>query len=104
MSDAMLDMWMPSIDDEIPAAAPKLQQQIPIVPTPTVALKKKRRRHAEHDGNGQWTDVRRFDRMPITTNDAAELEEVSGVPAGAYFVSLARKRLQGIINLHDRYV
>lgn len=100
--------WLPSIDDiptlptvTRPSDAPSTSTALP---SPAKRQKTKRMRHIEHDSNGQWTDVRRFDRMPITTDDAAELEGVSGVPPGTYFVSLARKRLQGIINLHDRWL
>ena len=68
------------------------------------AQKAKRRRHSEFDDSGEWVDVRRFDRMPITTQSAAELEGVSGTPPGTYFVSLARKRITGIIDLHNRWL
>ena len=75
-----------------------------VEPVALDAPKKKRKRHAEFNGTGEWTDVRRFDRMPVTTDSAAELEEVAGAPAGTYFISIARKRMLGIINLHNRWL
>lgn len=93
---------LPQLDyDYLPFTA-----DLPPPPTTVVSKRKpkvKRKRHNEFDGNGEWTDVRRFDRMPITTDAASELEKMAGIPPGAYFVSLARKRLVGIINLHSRY-
>ncbi len=83
-----------------PAAAPAAATAAPA----TRKQKAKRKKHVEFDGNGEWSDVRRFDRMPITTDAAAELEGVSGNPPGAYFISVARKRMQGMINLHDRWL
>ena len=67
--------------------------------------KPKRKRVPEFDpASGEWVDVRRFDRMPITIEEAEESERVSKVPHGAYFVSLAHKRIMGIIQLHDRWL
>jgi hypothetical protein len=71
---------------------------------PVTGPKAKRRRYTEFDSAGEWVDVRRFDRMPITTESASEIESMSGTPPGTYFISLARKRITGIINLHNRWL
>ena len=67
--------------------------------------KLKRKRPAEFDTEtGEWVDVRRFDRMPITIEEAEISESSTRVPHGAYFVSLAHTRISGIIQLHDRWL
>ena len=67
--------------------------------------KKKRERPVEFDpDSGEWTDVRRFDRMPITVEQAEICEQENKVPHGSYFVSLARKRIAGIVELHQRWM
>lgn len=65
----------------------------------------KRKRVPEFDPqSGEWVDVRRFDRMPVTIEEAEEGERATKVPHGAYFVSLAHKRITGIIQLHARWL
>ena len=108
MQDSEWESLLPSIDDEVAKILADANQGVDeyeIDDTDQVkTTRPKRKRHDEFNGTGEWTDVRRFDRMPITTDSAAEVEDIAGVPAGTYFVSLARKRLQGIINLHNRWL
>ena len=71
----------------------------------TKPRKNKRKRVPEFDPqSGEWVDVRRFDRMPVTIEEAEEGENASKVPHGAYFVSLAHKRISGIVQLHSRWL
>jgi hypothetical protein len=88
---------LPSIEDEIRPSLKRPAQNL-------LERKPKRTRHTEFDESGDWTDVRRFDRMPVTTEDAKTMEEFSGAPLGIYFVSLERKRIQGMIQLHERWI
>jgi hypothetical protein len=54
--------------------------------------------------SGEWINVRRFDRVPITIEEAERTEQANKIPFGAYFVSLAHKRLSGIVQLHERWL
>ena len=90
------------------------QEEVEVLASGTVPLpsvddmsrrRKKRKRVPEFDPHsGEWIDVRRFDRMPVTIEKAEQGEKASKVPHGAYFVSLAYKRISGIIQLHDRWL
>ena len=67
--------------------------------------KKKRERPVEADpATGEWVDVRIFDRNPVSIEDAERLEMNALVMPGTYFVSLARKRIAGIVELHKRWL
>lgn len=78
---------------------------LPLEEDETTVRKNKRKRVPEFDPqSGEWVDVRRFDRMPVTIEEAEEGERASKVPHGAYFVSLAHKRITGIIQLHARWL
>ena len=68
-------------------------------------IKPKRKRPVEFaQDSGEWVDVRRFDRMPVTVEEAEETEASERVPPGTYFVSLAHKRMAGIVQLHGRWL
>jgi hypothetical protein len=109
------EMLLPYTDEEL-AAAVKMVTEDESATTTTeetdnkkkkkrVAVKGKRKRVAEFDPNsGEWTNVRRFDRMPITVEEAEDSEKTNKVPHGSYFVSLAHKRITGIIQLHERWL
>lgn len=83
------------------------------LPLPTVKAepeKKKKKRLSptvatETDPlTGEWVDVRVFDRNAVSITEAERLEMFAVVLPGTYFVSLARKRVRGMVDLHDRWL
>ena len=105
-----ISLVLPSIESmttsapvAVPARAPdavmKKPRKVARAPKP------KRQRPAEFDpDSGEWVDVRRFDRMPVTVENAKKTELADKVPHGTYFVSLAHKRIDGIVQLHERWL
>jgi hypothetical protein len=53
---------------------------------------------------GEWVDVRVFDRNPVSVAEAEKVEMAAVVMPGTYFVSLARKRVRGMFDLHERWL
>jgi hypothetical protein len=91
-------------------------QMVVDVPTSTAELPRQKRKYVkkvkppkqedkDHEKEEEGVDKNsRFDRMPVTVGDAAMIENEVGVPCGSYFALLDRKRIVGIINIHDRWL
>lgn len=66
---------------------------------------RQRRSASEMDpATGAWTNVRLFHRKFVSVANAEKIEDAVDALPGTYFVSMARKRIDGMVQLHNRWI